>query len=126
MGIEIPGLLLLSRFDSTVVEGLGRVRRDLVTLSYSFDRLSQLRSTVTTNRETLRSAQVEELVDDFISSCERMKNLDKSFWSLLVTEVTSMINSFSEQSKHPFPKLIDIVSLAGLSFLLAQLLRFLG
>lgn len=126
LGIEIPGFLLLSKFDGKLVESLEDLRKDLVIMGYSFDHLAKLKTTASTNKEMLSSAQLDTLINDFIGSCERMKNLDKTSWSIALAEVTSSIKTFSERSKHPFPKLIDILSLAGLSFLLAQFLKLLG
>ncbi len=125
LGIEVPGFVLLSKFDGKLVDALEGVRKDLVTVGYSFDHLARLKTTVSTNEEMLNSARLDALTGDFIGSCERMKNLDKTFWGIALAEITTSIKTFSERSKHPFPKLIEILSLAGLSFLLAQFLKLL-
>ena len=125
-GIEIPGFVLLSKFDDKLVERLKLVRKELISISYSFDNVAKLKSLAKNNEEMLQAAQLDELVNDFISSCERMRNLDKTFWGMVLGEVTTSIKAFAERSKHPFPKLVDILSLAGLSFLLAQFLKLLG
>jgi len=124
--VEVPGFLLLSKFDGTIVDALENTRKELVIIGYSFDHLAQLNAIYTDNEENLRSASLYTLIGDFIGACERMKNLDKSFWALVIGEVTLSARSFSERSKHPFPKLFEILSLAGLSFLLAQFLRLIG
>lgn len=126
IAIEVPGFLLLSKFDGKIVGALENVRKDLVTIGYSFEHVAQLKATLSANEGTLRSADVYSLIEDFVKTCERMKNLDKSFWGLLLSEVTRSARFFSERSKNPFPKLLDILSLAGLSFLLAQFLKLIG
>jgi|GEM_PF-1002529 hypothetical protein len=126
LGLEIPGFVLLTRFDDGVVGALEDLRKELVTLGYSFDHLKQFKETVKKINERLASAGIDGLVDDFVLACDRMSNLDRRFWSLLLSEVTISSRTFAEQSKHPFPKLIDVMSLAGLSFLLAQLLKLFG
>jgi hypothetical protein len=127
IAFEIPGFLLLSRFDGRIVDSLEKTRDDLLAISYSFDtKLSQLRDGWSRRRDALSSTHLYPLVESFISTCERIKNLDKTFWQLVLSEVTLSIKSFSERSKHPAPKLIDILSLSGLSFIIAQLLKILG
>jgi len=126
LGLEVPGFLLLTRFDERTVGALEELRRDLVILGYSFDHLTQLKVTIERSRERLRSANIDGLVSDFILACDRMQNLDRNLWELVLSEVTVASRSFTERSKHPFPKLIDVVSLAGLSFLLAQFLKQFG
>ncbi len=126
LGVEVPGFVLLTRFDEGVADSLEELRRDLVTLGYSFDHLQQLKVTAERSKKRLRSAQVDNLLSDFLAACDRIKNLDRNFWGLVLSEVTIASRFFTERSKHPFPKLIDVLSLAGLSFLLAQFLRLFG
>ena len=127
IAFEVPGFLLLNRFDVRIVDALEETRKDLVAVRYSFEsNLPKLKSGWSVGVAILRSTQVYPLMENFLVTCERLKNLDKTFWELVLSEVTLSIRSFSERSKHPFPKLIDILSLAGLSFLLAQALRLLG
>jgi hypothetical protein len=126
LGVEVPGFLLLTKFDERIATALEEVRKDLVVLGYSFDHLAQFKATVEKNKERLGSAGIDGLVDDFVLACDRMNNLDRSFWGLLLSEVTTASRTVAERSKHPFPKLIDVMSLAGLSFLLAQFLKLLG
>lgn len=126
IAIEVPGFLLLSRFDGMIVDALENIRKELVAIGYSFDHLVQLKTVSSANKEAVRSAGLYSLIEDFIGTCDRMKNLDKTFWGLVLSEVTHSARFFSERSKQPFPKLIDILSLAGLSFLLAQFLKLVG
>ena len=50
-------------------------------------------------------------------------NLDKSLYEVTIKEIGEQIQQISARSKHPFPKLIEIMSLAGISFLLGQFLN---
>jgi hypothetical protein len=126
VSIEIPGFLLLSTFDGTVVDALEKCRTELVTMGYSFSHLAQLKAIYSANEQALRSTGLYSLIGDFIAACDHMKNLDKTSWGLTLSEVSRSATFFSERSKHPFPKLIEILSLAGLSFLLAQFLKLFG
>jgi len=123
--IEIPGYLLLSQYDEKVVGYLTKLRKDLVSTSYSFDHVNNLKASMSESLEILANEQLDSLLHDFIRSCERMRNIDRNFFMLVLTEITGMIKVVSERGKHPFPKLADILSLAGLSFLLAQFLKLL-
>lgn len=126
LGLEVPGFILLSRFDEGIVSALEELRKDLITLGYSFDHLAQLKMTIDRSKSRLNSARIGGLVIDFVASCDRMNNLDRNFWGLVLSEVTTVSRSFAERSKHPSPKLIDVLSLTGLSFLLAQFLTLFG
>lgn len=126
LGVEVPGFLLLTKFDEGIATALEDLRKDLVVLGYSFDHFAQFKTTFEKNKERLGSAGIDGLVNDFVLACDRMNNLDRSFWSILLSEVTMSSRTIAERSKHPFPKLIDVMSLAGLSFLLAQFLRLFG
>ena len=126
LGLEIPGFVLLSRFDEGIVSALEEVRKDIVILGYSFEHITQLKATIEKGKGSLSSAHVDGLLIDFIVSCDRMNNLDRNFWGLVLLEVTKASRYFAERSKHPSPRLIDVMSLAGLSFLLAQFLRLFG
>jgi hypothetical protein len=126
LGLEVPGFILLSRFDEGIVNALEELRNDLITLGYSFDHLGQLKTTIERSKSRLNSARIGGLVIDFVASCDRMNNLDRNFWGLVLSEVTTASRFFVERSKHPSPKLIDVLSLAGLSFLLAQFLKLFG
>ena len=65
-------------------------------------------------------------LNDFVIVCEKLKNLDINLWSLTLQETSDCIKDVTERSKHPFPKLIDILSLSGLSIILAQFLKLFG
>lgn len=124
--IEVPGYLILSSFDEGEIERLTQVRKALVKTGYSFDSLGKLKTKVETYGKTLQDLEINDLLTGFIESCERLKNLDRNYWSLTLTEITSKIDEIGKTSKHPIPKLVELVSLVGLSFLIAQFLRLLG
>ncbi len=122
---EIPGYLMLARYDERIVDALEKTRDDLLALSFSFD-TKLLREGWSMRKSVLKPTYLYPLIDGFISTCERLKNLDKTFWQSVLSEVNASIRSISERSKHPAPKLIDILTLSGLSFLIAEFLRLLG
>jgi len=124
--VEIPGYLILTRYDETEIEHLTTVREALVKTAYSFGSVGDLKDRVQQNAQTLEDLKLRDLFEEFVQSCERLKNVDQRFWSLALTEISSRVDDVSKRSKHPMPKLIDLLSLAGLSFLIAQFLKLLG
>jgi hypothetical protein len=122
--IEIPGFILISNYDDKSVEALSDVRKNLVSISFDFKySLENLQSLQKANEARLSEQNVSEILDYFVRSSSRMKNVDTSLLNLTLSEINLSIREVSQQSKHPFPRLLDIFSLAGLSFLIALLLR---
>ena len=122
--IEIPGYILLSKHDSKLIDILQNLRQKSIQLNYDIDSLDDLRKYFDGNKETLSSSTVNELLNSFITRCETIKNLDKSLYEISIKELGEQIQQISSRSKHPFPKLIEIFSLAGISFLLGQFLIY--
>lgn len=122
ISIEVPGYIKLLKFDEKVLTILKSVRKNLVKMGYSSYSIDSLNNIVEKNKNLLEQEQIEYLLSDYIELSERIRNVDKSMWDLTLNEVTANITRISSRSKHPFPKLIDVLSLAGLSFLIAQLL----
>lgn len=123
VAIEVPGYLMLSKYDDRHGRNLMTLRRKLMKLGYAFETLEDLKSSVEENSSILAEESIKDLLDDFVSFCERISNLDRSLWQLALNEITNTIERLSQRSKHPSPKLIDILSLAGLSFLLSQVIE---
>ncbi len=123
LAVEIPGYLRISNYDKQSLKILNAIRKNLIKMKYSFDSLDVLRKNVTKNYNFLVQEQVGDLLNDYVDFSDRLGNLNTEFWELTLKEVTSSINRVSSRSKHPFPKLIDVLSLTGLSFLIAQLLQ---
>jgi len=122
--VEVPGFILISNQDDKSVEVLSEVRKNLVSITFNFDHsLENLQSLQRANKVRLGEQNVSEVLDYFVKSCARIKNVDASLLNLTLSEINLSIREVSQQSKHPFPRLLDILSLAGLSFLIAQLLR---
>lgn len=121
--IEIPGYILLSKYDSKLVEILQNLRQKSIQLNYDIDSVDNLRTYFDENKKALNSVTTNELLDSFIKRCKTIQNLDKSLYEVTVKELGEHIQFVSRRSKHPFPKLIEILSLAGISFLLAQFLN---
>ena len=95
----------------------------LLRLKYSYDEFGGFKTKAQNLSPVLIQSGLNTLVSDFNNSCESTNNLDETIWEILLSELTTKIDSFFLRAKHPFPKLIDILSLAGMSFLLAQILR---
>lgn len=123
--IEIAGYIKISRFDDKKIDAMKSIRKKLVKTSYSLKEIEKLKKDVETNKKFLSKEQIEDLLFEYIKECDRTGNFDKFLWELSLTEITSTIGRISSRSKHPFPKLIDILSLAGMSFLIAQIIDFL-
>ena len=126
VSVEVPGYLLLSAYDDRAAAELTLVRSALIASLGSFDKLAGLGERVDQSKGFLNEAGLSEVMSAFLSSCKRMKNIDTHSGQLTLSEVTRSINNISNRSKHPFPRLIDVLSLAGLSFLLANFLLFVG
>jgi len=126
VAVEIPGYLRLLEFDETSIRNLEDLRKCLVKMRYSFESLENFKTIVKTNASILSEEQVDDLLNDFVNLCERLKNLDVNLWALILNEITEAMSRISRRSKHPIPKLVDVLSLTGISFLLAQILKMLG
>lgn len=125
--IEIPAYLKISYFDDKLVNSLNSLREGLIKLPFSFsESLQELKNKKKDTALFLKGENLEKLLDDYISFSERLGNFNEKVWSLTLSETSNLIDEVSNRSKHPFPKMIDILALSGLSFLLAQFLKFLG
>ncbi len=124
--IEVPGYIQLARHDERTLTNLEEWRSEIVKLGYDFDQYESLKSKTAQNVTVLQETNLNRLVSDFIAHCGRMGNVDKAFWALVLGEVNRAVDEVQERSKHPAPKLIELLSLSGLSFIIAQLLKVLG
>ncbi len=122
ISIEIPGYILLSRYDDKLLDVLQDIRRKTVSLKYNIEKIQDLQTLYQKNRKQLEAIFVYDMLEEFTKSCNTIKNLDTSLYEVTLKEVGDRIGSVSDRSKHPFPKLIEIMSLAGISFLLSQFL----
>jgi hypothetical protein len=109
--IEVPGFLLLKRHDQSLLD---------------FKNFTSLKSRTSAGKDHLKDANLETFVDDFIEHSDQIQNIDKGLWTLTISEVNRAIDLVQGRSKHPAPELIEILSLSGLSFLIAQILRLVG
>lgn len=122
--VEIPGYLKILKFDRKAAKTLEELREELIKMRYSFgSSLEDLRKKVQGNVNILEEEKIKGLLSNFIVVCDRLGNLDLGLWSLALNETSSTLNEIEGRSKHPFPKLVDILSLSGLSILLAQFLQ---
>jgi len=124
--IEVPGYLCLMKHDERIVNYLEEWRSEMVKLGYDFGQYGIVKSKSAEGVTMLQEVNLNRLVNDFIEHCGRMSNVDKGFWSLVLGEVNRAIDEAQGRSKHPAPKLIELLSLSGLSFVIAQVLKTLG
>jgi len=126
IAVEIPGYVHLSSYDSENLKILKKIRKSLVTVNFNLESsLATLQEIVKNKAEHLENMGVLDSVQYLTMSIERTKNTDRTLLVSTINEINWVIRDISQQSKHPFPKLIDIFSLTGLSFLLAQILKLL-
>lgn len=125
--VEVPAYLKISKHDENLANILKDLRGNLVKMRFSFDTsLESLKKSKSENAVFLKEENLDGLLQDFIAVCDKIKNLNDNLWSLTLNETSKLIGEVTERSKHPFPKLIDILALSGLSVLLAQILKLFG
>jgi len=98
----------------------------MVKVGYDFGNFSTLKSKSEQGKEILQEAGIHRVVTDFIEYSERIQNKDTGLWTLTLGEVNRAIDAISGRSKHPAPELIEILSLSGLSFIIAQILKLVS
>jgi hypothetical protein len=122
--VEVPAYLKISKYDENLVNALKDLRGNLITMRFSFDTsLESLKKNKNENALFLKEENLDGLLQDFIVACDKIKNLNENLWNLTLNETSKLMGEVTERSKHPFPKLIDILALSGLSVLLAQILK---
>jgi len=125
--VEVPAYLSISNFDDNLGKVLKGLREELILMPFSFGvHLQQLKTKRGECISYLDGENLNKLLEDFISLSDKLGNLNEKVWSLTLNETSSFIDEVEKRSKHPFPKLIDILALSGLSLLLAQFLKFFG
>lgn len=125
--VEVPAYLKISNFDDNLSSILKDLRKELIEMQFSFrTHLQGLKTKRNDNISYLKGENLNKLLEDFIEFSDKIENLNEKVWSLTLNETSSVIDEVTKRSKHPFPKLIDILTLSGLSLLLAQFLKFIG
>jgi len=125
--IELPAYFIISSFDDKFVNSLEGLRKELIEMPFSFkNHLQALKDKRDDSISLLKGESLEKLLDDFISFSEKIGNYNEKVWALTLSETSALIDDVAKRSKHPFPKLIDILALSGLSLLLAQFLKLFG
>lgn len=124
--IELPSYLRISNFDDDLENILKGLREELIKMPFSFGAsLQNLKTKRNNNLSYLQGENIDKLLEDFIAFCDKLGNRNDRLWSLTLNEISSSIDEVSKRSKHPFPKLIDIAALSGLSVLIAQILKLI-
>jgi hypothetical protein len=125
--VEIPAYLKISSFDDNLIHVLKDLRKELIEMPFSFGAsLQNLKAKRNDSVSFLKEENLDSLLQDYIEFSDKVNNFNEKLWSLTLTETSNLIDDVSKRSKHPFPKLIDILALSGLSLLLAQFLKLLG
>lgn len=126
--VELPSWKKISKYDENASKALEKLRAELIKMRFiSIDQsILELKNICSQNSQYLKDETIDIILNDFIAVCERIHNRDVNLWDLTLSEVTKTIDSVKQRSKHPFPKLIDILALSGLSVLIAQFLKILG
>ena len=125
--VELPAWFGISKFDDSLVDALKDLRAELVMMPFDFDTYLKNLSLAKKRNDSLvlEEGNLESLLQNFIDFSHKVDRFNENFWNLTLSELTNVIEDVSERSKHPFPKLIDILALSGLSILLAQFLKLL-
>jgi hypothetical protein len=125
--VEFPAYMRISKYDDEYVNSLKDLRSELTKIPFlGISVIVSLKEKRSKYSLFLKRENIDQLLQDFILSCENMGNYNEHLWSLTLTEISALIDDVNKRSKHPFPKLIDILALSGLSVLLAQFLKLLG
>jgi len=125
--IELPAYLRISNFDDKFVDILEGLRKELIEMPFSFDaHLQNLKDKRNGALSHLKGENLDNLLEDFIAFSDKIENYNEKVWALTLSETSALINEVAKRSKHPFPKLIDILALSGLSLLLAQFFNLFG
>lgn len=121
--IEIPGYLILSRFDGKLSDDLQSIRKGVVSLNFESTDMGILETRTSSMKSRLKELLLDDVVENFVASYKRMQQVDRTLYDITLKELGENIQHVSNRSKHPFPKLIEILSLAGISFLIGQFLN---
>jgi len=124
--VEVPGFLLNVQHDNKVVGVLDTLEQ--VVLSARIDPsagMEQLRALTNSQGGILDSAGVRTLLANCVEVFTRMKNIDVPLLGILLEQVQQARSRVRERSKHPFPVLIQVLSLSGIGFILAEILAIL-
>ncbi|GEM_PF-6228479 len=122
--LEVPGFIMLSGFDEKSVTVLQEIKADLIKSRFRFtEGIEGIHKSLAKNKQILTELHAYDQIEYYETSSTEMNQSNTSVIDLLVMSLNQWIKECEEKSKHPFPKMVDIFSLAGLSFLIAQLLK---
>lgn len=122
--IEVPGFVLLNNFDKKSVAVLREIKTGMIKSRSTFSEgIEGIHNTLVSNKQILTELHAYDQIDYYETSSNEMNQSNTSIFDLLLMSLNQWMKECEEKSKHPFPKIVDIFSLAGLSFLIAQLLK---
>ncbi len=125
--VELPSYWKIAKYDDKLSSALTEIRGDLISMRYSSKLdLDALKKKIDDNKVKLEEEKIRKPLTEFLLVTERLRNINDNLWSLTLAEISKTISSIDTRSKHPFPKLIDILALSGLSILIAEFLKILG
>lgn len=127
ISIEVPGYIILERFDLKILNVLDELLKSLYDLKINgLDYYNQFEDIFRNNESNLRPdyPHLCTIIDKLLPDLSRRRINNDEFDAILY-QINSAIRLTKNNSKHPFPKMIDIIQIIGISFIITQLLKIL-
>ena len=126
LSVELPGFVLNSRYDNNLIVALNDLERAV--LSARVDPLGgirQLEEVLSSKHRDLVQTGVEALAQQCVKEFRRIENVNTSLLDTLQRQLELARNEIDSRSKHPFPALVQILSLSGVAVILGEILATL-
>jgi hypothetical protein len=125
--VEIPGFFLNRTYDKKQEDALQEIVDVLLDVRLSPTSINRTRlQDLSQSREAILG---EGHLGKFLSKCAAefvtVGNADNSLLNVLTERVLAEQSKVVERSKHPFPALIQLLSLTGVAFVLGEILAVL-
>jgi len=126
LSAEIPGFLLNSVYDGGVLNCLSTLEEAVLLASVQPDTgTAKVREILASNSQYLRDVHLNTLLEHCLRRFEQIQNVDASLIHTLLTRIESVRETVGGRSKHPFPRLVEIMGLGSCAFLLGEILTIL-
>lgn len=125
--VEVPGFVLNLAYDKKKEDALRDIVEILleVRLSPSAGNRTRLRDSAQSHQAILEEHQLGKIILKCAGEFIVLGNSDSSLLNTLTEQVLKEQAKVSERSKHPFPVLIQLLSLTGVAFVLGEILAVL-
>jgi hypothetical protein len=125
--VEVPGFFLNVDYDRKKGEALQKLADALLDVRFSptHSNRERLHSLAERHRRMLGDSHLGDFLAKCASELAKLPNADMSLVNVLLEQVEREQVRVSDQSKHPFPILIQLFSLSALAFVLAEILAIL-